>query len=54
MNPTHREVREQMERVRQQLRALVAEGRADEAIELALKQTEPLSPERETMSVPVS
>lgn len=33
---THKEVREQMERVQQQLRALIAEGRGDEAVELAL------------------
>ena len=35
MNRTHLEVRTQMERVREQLRALIAEGRADEAVELA-------------------
>ena len=32
---THKEVREQMERVREQLRAMIAEGRADEAVEMA-------------------
>jgi len=32
---THKEVREQMERVKEQLRALIAEGRGEEAIELA-------------------
>ncbi|OGU05526.1 MAG: hypothetical protein A2W29_04795 [Gemmatimonadetes bacterium RBG_16_66_8] len=32
---THKEVRAQMERVREQLRALIAEGRADEAVEMA-------------------
>lgn len=32
---THTEVREQMERVREQLRGLIAEGRGDEAVELA-------------------
>jgi transposase len=42
MNPTHKEVREQMERVRQQLRALVAEGRGDEAIDVAFAMVEQL------------
>jgi len=32
---THTEVRAQMERVREQLRAMIAEGRADEAVEMA-------------------
>ena len=32
---THKEVREQMERVKEQLRGLIAEGRGDEAVELA-------------------
>lgn len=32
---THKEVRAQMERVREQLRAMIAEGRADEAVEMA-------------------
>jgi transposase len=32
---THKEVREQMERVREQLRAMIAEGRVDEAVEMA-------------------
>ncbi len=32
---THKDVREQMERVREQLRAMIAEGRADEAVEMA-------------------
>jgi len=32
---THKDVRAQMERVREQLRALIAEGRADEAVEIA-------------------
>src|SRR5437867_6495640 len=31
---THKEVRAQMERVREQLRAMIAEGRADEAVEM--------------------
>jgi transposase len=39
---THKEVRAQMERVKQQLRALVAEGRPDEAIDLALAMLEQL------------
>jgi transposase len=39
---THKEVREQMERAKQQLRALVAEGRGEEAIELALAMLEQL------------
>jgi transposase len=42
MNLTHKEVREQMERVKQQLRTLVAEGRADEAIDLAFAMLEQL------------
>src|SRR5439155_4837579 len=42
MNLTHKEVRAQMERVKQQLRALVAEGRPDEAIDLALAMLEQL------------
>jgi transposase len=42
MNTTHQEVREQMARVREQLRALAAEGRAEEAIELAFAMLEQL------------
>lgn len=42
MNLTHKEVREQMERVKQQLRSLLAEGRGEEAIELAFAMLEQL------------
>jgi len=42
MNLTHKEVRAQMERVKQQLRALVAEGRGEEAIDVAFAMLEQL------------
>ena len=40
MNLTHQEVQAQLARVKQQLRVLVGEGRADEAIELAFAMLE--------------